>query len=97
MEATNESASSARSKREQRNENANVRFGQKNRFEGTIGDVAGQDIVKTDQVTSMVSGKTAKSTEVDFGESNIFSGDFGDVAGGNIQKNTERRSESGDK
>jgi len=61
-----------------------VDFGQRNQFGGPFGDIAGQDIVETDNRSS--NQTISHSSSVQFGRENVFSEQIGDVAGRNIVK-----------
>lgn len=71
-------------------EKSNVHLGEKNRIVGSIGDIAGRDITKTEIDTKRKSKPSEKSqtiSEVNLGSDNVVGGNIGDIAGRDITKN----------
>lgn len=68
-----------------------VEFGEQNVFNGSVGDIAGGDIIKADEMNDSEEKNASKSTGVNFGKSNRFKGNVGDVAGGNIVKKNDTK------
>lgn len=68
-----------------------VEFGEQNVFNGSVGDIAGGDIIKTDEMNDSEEKNANKSTGVNFGKSNRFKGNVGDVAGGNVVKKNDTK------
>lgn len=68
-----------------------VEFGEQNVFNGSVGDIAGGNIIKVDEINDSAKRNANKSTGVNFGKSNRFKGDVGDIAGGNVVKKNDNK------